>query len=67
MITSDHPRGRFKAGHASRRLTRQASEKWRPSVGLVIFTVLARWPHSFVGLFFFRLYDNQLIHQTKRD
>jgi hypothetical protein len=49
-------------------MTRQASEKWRPSVGLIIFTVLASVAAlPLVGLFFFRLYDNQLIHQTQAE
>ena len=48
-------------GHATR-------EKWRPSLGLIIFTVLASVATlPLVGLFFFRLYDNQLIHQTQAE
>src|SRR4051795_10082228 len=44
------------------------SEKWRPSLGLVIFTVLASVATlPLIGLFFFRLYDNQLIHQTQAE
>src|SRR5712671_316305 len=43
-------------------------EKWRPSVGLIIFAVLASVATlPLVGLFFFRLYDNQLIHQTQAE
>jgi two-component system, OmpR family, sensor histidine kinase CreC len=46
----------------------RAREKWRPSLGLVIFTVLASVATlPLVGLFFFRLYDNQLIHQTQAE
>ena len=46
----------------------RAREKWRPSLGLVIFTVLASVAAlPLVGLFFFRLYDNQLIHQTQAE
>ena len=49
-------------------MTPRRSEKWRPSVGLVIFTVLASVAAlPLVGLFFFRLYDNQLIHQTQAE
>jgi two-component system sensor histidine kinase CreC len=45
-----------------------AGEKWRPSLGLVIFTMLASVAIlPLVGLFFFRLYDNQLIHQTQAE
>ncbi|WP_291848639.1 ATP-binding protein [Bradyrhizobium sp.] len=46
----------------------RAREKWRPSLGLVIsvaFASVAMLP--LVGLFFFRLYDNQLIHQTEAE
>ena len=47
---------------------RATREKWRPSVGLVIFAVLASVAAlPLVGLFFFRLYDNQLIHQTQAE
>src|SRR5215470_2431290 len=43
-------------------------EKWRPSLGLVIFAVLASVALlPLVGLFFFRLYDNQLIRQTQAE
>lgn len=43
-------------------------EKWRPSIGQVIFTALAAAATlPLVGLFFFRLYDNQLIHQTQAE
>ena len=46
----------------------RAREKWRPSLGLVIFAVLASVATlPLVGLFFFRLYDNQLIHQTQAE
>src|SRR5206468_4912934 len=43
-------------------------EKWRPTVGLIIFPVLASVATlPLIGLFFFRLYDNQLIHQTQAE
>lgn len=46
----------------------RTGEKWRPSLGLVIFTALAAAATlPLVGLFFFRLYDNQLIHQTQAE
>ena len=49
-------------------MIRRPGEKWRPSVGLVIFTALAAAATlPLVGLFFFRLYDNQLIHQTQAE
>jgi signal transduction histidine kinase len=46
----------------------RASQKWRPSLGLVIFAMLASVATlPLIGLFFFRLYDNQLIHQTQAE
>ena len=49
-------------------MTPRTRDKWRPSVGLVIFTALAAAATlPLVGLFFFRLYDNQLIHQTQAE
>src|SRR3954463_16638600 len=49
-------------------MTGRARDKWRPSVGLVIFTGLASVAAlPLIGLFFFRLYDNQLIHQTQAE
>jgi len=49
-------------------MIRRQGEKWRPTVGLVIFTALATAATlPLVGLFFFRLYDNQLIHQTQAE
>jgi hypothetical protein len=49
-------------------MTPKAREKWRPSVGFIIFTSLAAVAAlPLVGLFFFRLYDNQLIHQTQAE
>jgi signal transduction histidine kinase len=49
-------------------MTSRAREKWRPSLGLVIFAMLASVAMlPLVGLFFFRLYDNQLIHQTQAE
>lgn len=49
-------------------MIRRPGEKWRPSIGQVIFTALAAAATlPLVGLFFFRLYDNQLIHQTQAE
>jgi two-component system, OmpR family, sensor histidine kinase CreC len=46
----------------------RAPEKWRPSLGLVVSVALASVAMlPLVGLFFFRLYDNQLIHQTEAE
>src|SRR5689334_23160850 len=42
--------------------------KWRPSLGLIVFAVLAAVTVlPLVGLFFFRIYDNQLIRQTQAE
>lgn len=49
-------------------MTSRARKKWRPSLGLVIFGMLASVAMlPLVGLFFFRLYDNQLIRQTQAE
>ena len=46
----------------------RASEKWRPSIGLIVSAVLASVAVlPLFGLFFFRLYDNQLIRQTQAE
>src|SRR5215470_13686880 len=43
-------------------------EKWWPSLGLIVFAVLAFvMVLPLIGLFFFRLYDNQLIRQTQAE
>jgi signal transduction histidine kinase len=43
-------------------------EKWRPSLGQIVFAVLVSVAVlPLVGLFFFRLYDNQLIRQTQAE
>jgi len=43
-------------------------DKWRPSLGLIVSVVLAFVTVlPLVGLFFFRLYDNQLIRQTQAE
>lgn len=42
--------------------------KWRPTLSMIVFTVLtAVLSLPLVGLFFFRLYENQLIHQTETE
>ncbi|MGC2779583.1 MAG: ATP-binding protein [Bradyrhizobium sp.] len=43
-------------------------KKWRPSLGQIMFGVLALVATlPLVGLFFFRIYDNQLIRQTQAE
>jgi two-component system sensor histidine kinase CreC len=50
------------------RLETGVKEKWRPSLGLIVSAVLAFVTVlPLVGLFFFRLYDNQLIRQTQAE
>ncbi len=42
--------------------------KWRPSLGMIVFAVLlAVAALPLAGLFFFRLYENQLIRQTEAE
>ncbi len=46
----------------------KVKEKWRPSLAMIVFAVLAAVAVlPLVGLFFFRLYDNQLIRQTQAE
>jgi signal transduction histidine kinase len=43
-------------------------DKWRPTLGLIVFAVLSTvMTLPLLGLFFFRLYDNQLIRQTQAE
>jgi two-component system sensor histidine kinase CreC len=43
-------------------------DKWRPTLGLVVFAMLSTViVLPLAGLFFFRIYDNQLIHQTQAE
>src|SRR4051812_11223478 len=49
-------------------MTPRHRAKWRPTLGLIVFAVLATViALPLVGLFFFRIYDNQLIHQTQAE
>jgi two-component system sensor histidine kinase CreC len=44
------------------------ADKWRPTLGLVVFAMLSTViALPLAGLFFFRIYDNQLIHQTQAE
>jgi two-component system sensor histidine kinase CreC len=46
----------------------QPQRKWRPSLRLIMFAVLILVTTlPLVGLFFFRIYDNQLIRQTQAE
>jgi signal transduction histidine kinase len=46
----------------------RAADKWRPSVGLIVALVLAiALALPFAGLFIFRIYENQLVHQTESE
>ena len=49
-------------------MTQRIRAKWRPTLGLIVFAVLSTViALPLVGLFFFRIYDNQLIHQTQAE
>ena len=49
-------------------MTQPTRAKWRPTLGLIVFAVLSTViALPLVGLFFFRIYDNQLIHQTQAE
>jgi signal transduction histidine kinase len=49
-------------------MTEPVRAKWRPTLGLIVFAVLSTViALPLVGLFFFRIYDNQLIHQTQAE
>ena len=42
--------------------------KWRPGIGLILFSILLTvMALPLVGLFFFRLYENQLVRQTEAE
>ena len=42
--------------------------KWRPSIGLVVLAILLTvMALPLVGLFFFRIYENQLVRQTEAE
>ena len=44
------------------------SDKWRPRIGTVVLAILlTAMALPLVGLFFFRLYENQLIRQTESE
>ena len=62
-------RRRFQAGPLrAPRMTPPTRAKWRPTLGLIVFAVLSTViALPLVGLFFFRIYDNQLIHQTQAE
>ncbi|MDC6684819.1 hypothetical protein N4Q63_27495, partial [Leclercia adecarboxylata] len=44
------------------------SPKWRPSLSFVVFVVLSTVVSlPLVGLYFFRIDENQLVHQTEAE
>jgi two-component system sensor histidine kinase CreC len=46
----------------------RVAAKWRPTLGMVVFAVLTTvMALPLVGLFFFRLYENELIRQTEAE
>ena len=45
-----------------------ADRKWRPSLGMIVFAVLTSViALPLVGLFFFRIFENQLVRQTESE
>ncbi|MGO4706182.1 ATP-binding protein [Microvirga sp. 2MCAF38] len=49
-------------------MTVRVVAKWRPTLGLIVFVVLSTvMTLPLVGLFFFRLYENELIRQTEAE
>jgi len=46
----------------------EVTTKWRPNLSLIVFMMLtAVLALPFVGLFFFRIYENQLVHQAESE
>lgn len=46
----------------------EVASKWRPNLSLIVFLMLtAVLALPLVGLFFFRIYENQLVHQTEAE
>ncbi|POR52541.1 signal transduction histidine kinase [Bosea psychrotolerans] len=46
----------------------RVAAKWRPNLSLIVFLMLtAVLALPFIGLFFFRIYENQLVHQTEAE
>ncbi len=53
---------------AQRNIRIQTRKKWRPSLAMVVFSVLVTvMTMPLIGLVFFRLYENQLIRQTESE
>jgi signal transduction histidine kinase len=49
-------------------MTASVSRKWRPTLSMIVFVVLATvMALPLIGLFFFRLYENQLIRHTESE
>ena len=49
-------------------MTAKVTAKWRPTLGMVVFAVLMTvLVLPLAGLFFFRLYENELIRQTEAE
>ena len=46
----------------------RVARKWRPSVGLIVaLVVITALALPLAGLFFFRIYENQLVHQAESE
>ncbi|WP_457090184.1 HAMP domain-containing sensor histidine kinase [Microvirga sp. P5_D2] len=49
-------------------MTRNVPAKWRPTLGMIVFIVLVTvLTLPLVSLFFFRLYENELVRQTEAE
>lgn len=49
-------------------MTRNVPAKWRPTLGMIVFVVLMTvLTLPLVSLFFFRLYENELVRQTEAE
>ena len=56
------------SGDAAGELVIVRGSKWRPRIGLVVLAILLTvMALPLVGLFFFRIYENQLVRQTEAE
>ena len=64
----DRARRRLQARPLRRVSMSAAPDKWRPRIGLVVLAILLTvMALPLVGLFFFRIYENQLVRQTEAE
>ena len=56
------------ADAAGETVSEKPGSKWRPRIGLVVLAILLTvMALPLVGLFFFRIYENQLVRQTEAE